>query len=136
MITTPEERHAVQQLAELEQPLQAVEDSLAALGVALLRQDAQAVDRVAVQLHAALIAAVDHFGRAARNGGVPPPLRRRLAVASGQVAAQREALARATATLDRAMDVLMPAPAGPACALYGAHGGAQRAANSGGPLLA
>jgi hypothetical protein len=136
MITSPQERNAVQQVAELERPLLAVEDSLAALGLALLRQDAQAVDRVAVQLHAALSAAVDHFGRAARSGGVPPQLRRRLALASGQVAAQREALARATASLDRALDVLMPQPTSPASALYGAHGGAQRTANSGGPLLA
>ena len=39
---------------------------------------------------------------------MPPALRRRLASASGQVAAQRESLARATAALDRAIDVLLP----------------------------
>lgn len=136
MITSPEERLAVQRVAELEAPLRAVEDSLSALGAALLRQDAPAIDRVSTQLHAALSAAVDHFGRAARNGGVPLQLRQRLAAASGQVAAQREAMARATATLDRAMDVLMPRAPGPAALLYGAHGGADRAANSSGPLLA
>ncbi len=68
------------------------------------------VDRAAAELHRALAAAVDHFSRAARSGGVPPALRQRLALASGQVAAQREALARATASLDRAIDVLMPRP--------------------------
>lgn len=136
MMTTPDERQAVQQVSDLERPLQAVEDCLAALGLALTRRDAQAVDEVAAQLHAALAAAVDHFGRAARSGGVPPPLRRRLALASGQVAAQREALARATASLDRAMDVLMPPRAAPAAGLYGALGNTDRHTNTGGPLLA
>jgi hypothetical protein len=136
MIISPEERRAVLQVAELERPLQMVEDSLTALGLALHRQDVQAVDRVAAQLHAALAAAVDHFSRAARSGGVPLPLRQRLAMAGGQVAAQREALARATASLDRAMDVLMPRAIAPAAALYAAHGGADRASSSGGTLLA
>jgi len=140
MITTPQEHQAVrdvaQQAAELERPLQAVEDALGALSLALHRQDAAGVDLVASQLHAALAAAVDHFGRAARSGGVPMPLRQRLATASGQVAAQREALARATASLDRAMDVLMPGVAAPAAGLYGAHGAADRKSHSGGPLLA
>jgi ABC-type transporter Mla subunit MlaD len=128
MITTPQERHAVQHAAELERPLKGVEDSLTALGLALHQQDAQAVDRVAAELHTALAAAVDHFGRAARSGGVPLPLRQRLARAGGQVAAQRDALARATASLDRAIDVLLPAPAGLAghAALYSAAGSADR----------
>jgi hypothetical protein len=136
MITTPQERHAVQQAAELERPLQAVEQALGALNLALQQQDAAGVDRVAADLHAALAAAVDHFARAARNGGVPLQLRQRLAAASGQVAAQREALARATASLDRAMDVLMPRTASAAAGLYGAHGAADRHAHTGGPLLA
>jgi hypothetical protein len=46
-------------------------------------------------------------------------LRRRLALASAQVASQRDALARATAALDRAIDVLMP---GHGAALYSASG--------------
>jgi hypothetical protein len=140
MITTPQERQALsdttQRAAELERPLQAVEEALGALSLALQRQDAAAVDQVAAQLHTALAAAVDHFARAARSGGVPLQLRQRLATASGQVAAQREALARATASLDRAMDVLMPTLASPAAGLYGAHGAAERAPHSGGPLLA
>ena len=140
MIITTQEHMAVtdatQQAAELERPLQAVEEALSALSSALHRQDAAGVDLVAAQLHAALAAAVDHFSRAARSGGVPMQLRRRLAMASGQVAAQREALARATASLDRAMDVLLPGATAPACGLYGAHGGADRHPHSGGPLLA
>jgi hypothetical protein len=104
------------------------------LALALTRPDVDGVDRAAADLHAALAAAIDHFGRAARNGGVPPQLRQRLALAGGQVAAQREALARATASLDRAMDVLLPrqAPTG----LYSAIGGSERQAGLGGSLLA
>lgn len=136
MMTTPDERLAVQQAADLERPLQAVEDCLTALGVALTRQDAHAVDTVAAQLHEALAAAVDHFARAARSGGVPSRLRHRLAVASGQVAAQREALARATASLDRAMDVLMPPRPAAGASLYGALGNSERQGTSGGSLLA
>lgn len=131
MITTPEERRAVMQAADLERPLKGVEDCLTALGVALHRQDAQAVDRVAADLHTALAAAVDHFTRAARNGGVPAVLRQRLAHASGQVAAQREALARATASLDRAMDVLMPRTPAVGNSLYTAAGSNDRAPGSG-----
>ena len=42
-----------------------------------------------------------------------------------EVAAQRESLARATAALDRAIDVLMPATT-PAAALYSPQGGPER----------
>lgn len=136
MITTPQERQAVQHAAELERPLQAVEQALGALNLALQQQDAAALDRVAAELHAALAAAIDHFARAARSGGVPLQLRQRLAAASGQVAAQREALARATASLDRAMEVLLPRSPNAAAGLYGAHGGTDRHAHTGGPLLA
>lgn len=127
MITTRREQHAVPQAAELEAPLRAVEEKLTSLGAALHRQDADAVDSVAAELYSALAAAVDRFGRAARAGGVPPPLRQRLALASAQVAAQREALARATASLDRAIDLLMPRMPTPASLpLYSNTGGADR----------
>ncbi len=134
MLTTATELQALRRAAELETPLAAVEGRLAALGAALYRHDAPAIEAEASELHRALAAAVDHFARAARNGGVPPPLRQRLALASGQVAAQREALARATAALDRAIDVLLPAPPGAALLkgnVYGAAGNAERAGHSG-----
>ena len=134
MIHTPQELKAVQLAATLEPPLKAVEDQLLALGLALHQQDVAAVDQAATGLHLALASAVDHFGRAARSGGVPAPLRQRLALASGQVAAQREALARATASLDRAMDVLIPRLA--ANALYSAAGSSERHSPAGGGLLA
>ncbi len=134
MQSTPE-RAAVQATAALEQPLKAVEDQLQALNAALHRHDVPALDEAAAGLHLALAAAVDHFGRAARAGGVPAPLRQRLAHAGGQVAAQREALARATASLDRAIDVLMPRLASPV-GLYSAAGGSDRQPHTGGSLLA
>ena len=129
MMSTQEERQAVQRAADLEIPLLALEQQLGALGLALRRQDAAAVDHVAAELHATLVSAVDEFARAARNGGVPPVLRRRLAHAGGQVAAQREALARATAALDRAIDVLLPDH--PLHGVYGAGGAAERSLRSG-----
>lgn len=93
---------------ELETTLAAVETQLALLGESLRKSDPVAIDRHATELHRALARAVDHFARAARSGSVPTPLRERLKLASGLVASQRESLARATAALDRAMDVLMP----------------------------
>jgi hypothetical protein len=117
--------------AELEKPLVRVEDQLASLGQAMMSNDALALEAAASELHRALASAVDHFRLAARSGGVPAPLRRRLAHASARVAAQRESLARATAALDRAIDVLMPGAASPG---YGASGGATRHAHTGSML--
>jgi len=111
--------------AELEAALAAVEQRLSALGEALRNRDAQAIDTQATGLHRALADAVQRFAHAARHGGVPGHLRQRLALASGQVAAQRESLARATAALDRAIDVLLPREPGNA-GLYSAQGSADR----------
>jgi hypothetical protein len=130
---SPQEFDAVQAAAALERPLRAVEEQLVALGTALHAQDAAAVDAAAEQLHVALAAAVEHFTRAARHGAVPAPLRHRLALAGGQVAAQREALARATASLDRAIDVLIPRHAPKS--FYSAAGASERN-GGGGALLA
>ena len=58
------------------------------------------------------------FRSAAQQGGVPSPLRTRLAQASARVAAHRLALARATASLDRAIDLILPGSA----PTYGATG--------------
>lgn len=128
MLTSAVELNALQRIADLETPLVAVEDRLAALGTALYRNDAAAIESEAAELHRALAAAVSHFSRAAREGGVPPPLRQRLALAGGQVAAQREALARATAALDRAIDVLLPGMGGN---VYAASGVADRIGHTG-----
>lgn len=117
----------------LEDTLAAVESRLAALGEALRARDAEAIDHHSAELHVALSRAVDHFTRAARSGAVPPVLRRRLASASGQVAAQRESLARATAALDRAIEVLMPREAP---ALYSSLGASDRGLLRGGSIQA
>jgi hypothetical protein len=110
---------AVQPLrADLEAPLQQVEHCLAELAVALRDNDASGIENSAQALQGALSAAVDRFRLAARQGAVPLPMKRRLASASALVATQRESLARATAALDRAIDVLLPAPA----PTYGAAG--------------
>ena len=93
---------------ELEERLSAVESRLAALGNALRSRDPAGIDLHAAELHRALASAVSQFSDAAKSGRVPADLRTRLAAASGQVAAQRESLARATAALDRAIDVLLP----------------------------
>lgn len=108
---------------DLEGRLVAVEDRLALLGNALRSRDTAGIDTHAAELHRALAVAVGHFTDAARSGGIEPELKSRLARASGQVAAQRESLARATAALDRAIDVLLPRDG---VSLYAAHGGADR----------
>lgn len=118
---------------ELEEQLFAVEARLASLGNALRARDASGIDLHAAELHRALASAVNHFSAAARKGRVPTALRARLATASGQVAAQRESLARATAALDRAMDVLLPRESVP---LYSAYGAADRGVFSSGVIRA
>jgi len=113
----------------LEEPLLAIEAGLSALSEALRSGDGGAIELRAASLHRALVNAVDRFTHAARAGQVPLALRRRLANASGQVAAQRESLARATAALDRAIDVLLPREG--ASSMYGAQGGAERSRRGG-----
>lgn len=114
----------------LEASLAAVERHLAALGTALRDRDAAAIEQQAGALHRALAAAIHRFNQASRQpGGVPHPLRQRLAMASGQVAAQRESLARATAALDRAIDVLMLTPS--TATTYGEGGHNERVGTSG-----
>jgi hypothetical protein len=114
--------------AELEAPLLEVEHCLADLGEALRQRDGNAIELHASDLHKALASAVERFSEAARSGAVPPVLRTRLATASGQVAAQRESLARATAALDRAIDVLMPSEK---TGVYSARGTAERVTRTG-----
>jgi len=108
---------------ELEARLSAVETGLAALANALRTRDPDGIDRHAAELHRALASAVNQFSEAAKRGPLPVALRHRLASAGGQVAAQRESLARATAALDRAIDVLLPGGSVP---LYSAAGAADR----------
>ncbi len=113
---------------DLEEALSAVEARLTALGLALLERNSADIDTQASELHRALARAVEHFSQAARHGTLPPPLRQRLMRASSQVAAQRESFARATAALDRAIDVLLPREAS---GLYSALGANERSPRGG-----
>ena len=90
------------------------------MGAALHARDSAGIDLHASELHRALARAVEHFSRAANAGSIPVALRLRLASASGQVAAQRESLARATAALDRAIDVLLPRDSAAVYSTFGA----------------
>ena len=105
-----------------------IEAHVAALGAALRDRDSHALEAATQTLQRALAASIQRFAAAARSaGGVPLPLRRRIAVINGQVGAQREQLARASAALERALAVLA-AGAAPA-ATYGQGGQADRAAS-------
>lgn len=104
---------------DLERSLAAVEARLKRLADALLERDLSAIELESSELHHSLAQAVDRFSRQARRGPIAPALKRRLASTSGHVAAQRESFARATAALDRAIDVLLPREAP---AVYGARG--------------
>jgi exonuclease VII large subunit len=108
--------------AGLEPLVAQVEQRLGALADALRERDVLAIEQQAQELHRALAQAVESFMHAARHGGVPEPMRLRLARASAQLARQREALSRATSALDRAIDVLMPGAAAPAGRIYTASG--------------
>jgi hypothetical protein len=112
----------------LELKVLAVEEHLANLGDALIARDTKGIEVHSTELHRSLARAVDQFTLAAKSGSVPLAMRRRLAAASGQVAAQREALARATAALDRAIEVLMPRETP---ALYSAYGASTRSFRGG-----
>lgn len=103
--------------------LSLLDEQLAALSHALQGRDAQALQAAADRLVDALEAAAP----ALREPGVlTPALRRQLAYAVGRVAAHREALARATASVDRAIEVLLPASAAAGAGTYSAAGYAER----------
>ncbi len=114
--------------ASLEAILSLVEQELSNLGHALQGRDAAAIDQHAADLHQALAEAIQAFAKAAQWGPLSSGLRSRLVKASGQVAAQRESLARATAALDRAIEVLIP-PEKPA--VYSPYGAPPRALRGG-----
>jgi hypothetical protein len=98
-----------------------LEGQLGQLSQALQARDASALQSAADELVTALDAARPVLSE---PGALTPALRHQLAYAIGRVAAHREALARATASVDRAIAVLLPASA-PA-ATYSANGHAER----------
>ena len=131
MVAPPSPFHDADRALALDTMVGDVEGRLAALGQALQERNVEAIDASATELHRALSDAVKCFRHVAELGGVPEPMRRRLAKASAQVATQRESLARATAALDRAIDVLMPVPPSSA-SFYAATGHHHMTLQSGG----
>ena len=130
MNSNPSASLAAGAVAPLEACVAKIEAQLAALGEALRQRDALAIESEALALQRALASSFHRLSEAAQQGtGVPLPLRRRLALASGQIAAQRESLRRASAALDRAMDVLVPQDA--VTAAYAADGARSRPASTG-----
>lgn len=133
MLSSSAEQLALRETSELESTLGAVERCLADLADSLKRHDADATEAASAALHRALSAAMERASHAARHGGMPPTLRRRLAIAGGQVAALREAIARATTSLDKSIEILLPgaAQSSAQAPVYGAQGNPWRSVSSG-----
>lgn len=106
--------------ADLEDAVELVEQRLGALADSLRQRNPLATEADANGLQQALASAVERFAQATRDGTLSDSTRLRLARVGAQVAHQRETLARATAALDRAVEVLMPATA--PRTLYSAQG--------------
>ena len=111
--------------SELEVSLAAVELAIATLGHTLAQQDIAAVEAASTALHEAMRAAMTQFAQVARSGSMPAALRTRFALANGQIAAQREALFRATSMVEQNLEILIPRPMAET-SVYSASGAAQR----------
>lgn len=129
MINSAPEIRALQNAALLEPSVALLELRLAELAASIAERDAEGIERASASLHKALASSVADFQRAARQGGVPPALRQRLILAGGQVATLREVVARATRSLDRAIDVLLPEST--VLGVYGAGGSSLRQSQGG-----
>jgi hypothetical protein len=111
--------------SELEVSLVAVELAIATLGQTLTGQDIAAVEAASTTLHDAMRAAMSQFAQVARRGTMPIALRSRFAMANGQIAAQREALIRATSLVEQNLEILIPRPMAET-SVYSATGASQR----------
>ena len=112
-------------LSALEASLSAVEQAIAALGQTLTQRDIAAVEAASTALHDAMRAAMTQFAQVARAGKMPAALRTRFALANGQIAAQREALFRATSLVEQNLEILIPRPMAET-SVYSAAGASQR----------
>ncbi len=108
--------------------LDSLEAPLAALGSALGRRDAAALEQQVIALQAALAAALLRLRQTVRtaDGHTARP---RLTAASARLAAQRECVARECAVFERGLALLLPSPQ-PA-GVYDTQGHAERAATHG-----
>ena len=111
--------------SELEVSLVAVELAIATLGHTLTQQDIAAVEAASTTLHDTMRAAMTQFAQVARRGAMPAALRTRFALANGQIAAQREALFRATSLVEQNLEILIPRPMAET-SVYSASGATQR----------
>ena len=109
----------------LEVSLAAVELAIATLGQTLAQPDIVAIEAASTALHEAMRAAMTEFAKVARRGTMPVALRNRLAVANGQISAQREALFRATSLVEQNLEILIPRPMAET-SVYSASGASQR----------
>jgi hypothetical protein len=109
----------------LEVSLSAVEQAIAALGHTLTQRDIAAVEAASTSLHDAMRAAMTQFAQVARGGRMPAALRTRFALANAQVAAQRDALIRATSLVEQNLQILIPRPMAET-SVYSATGMSQR----------
>ena len=109
----------------LERSLSAVEQAIATLGQTLTQRDIAAIEAASTALHDAMRAAMTQFAQVARNGKMPAALRTRFALANGQIAAQREALFRATSLVEQNLEILIPRPMAET-SVYSASGASQR----------
>jgi hypothetical protein len=111
--------------SELEVSLSSVEQAIAALGQTLAHPDIAAIEAASTALHDAMRAAMSQFAQVAKRGTMPVSLRTRFALATGQIAAQREALFRATSLVEQNLEILIPRPMAET-SVYSASGASQR----------
>ncbi len=111
--------------SELEASLSAVELAIATLGETLCRPDIAAIEAASTALHDTMRTAMNQFAQVARRGSMPAALRTRFALANAQVAAQREALYRATSLVEQNLEILIPRPLAET-SVYSAAGASQR----------
>ena len=109
----------------LEVSLSAVEQAIAVLGHTLTLRDIAAVEAASTSLHDTMRAAMTQFAQVARGGKMPVSLRTRFALANGQIAAQRDALIRATSLVEQNLEILIPRPMAET-SVYSASGASQR----------
>ena len=105
--------------------LSLVEQAIAALGQTLAQPDIAAIEAASTALHDAMRSAMGQFAQVAKRGTMPMALRTRFAQANGQIAAQREALFRATSLVEQNLEILIPRPMAET-SVYSASGATQR----------
>jgi len=105
--------------------LAAVELAIATLGRTLALPDIAAIEAASTALHESMRAAMTQFAQVAKRGTMPLALRTRFAIANGQIAAQREALFRASSLVEQNLEILIPRPMAET-SVYSAAGASQR----------